>query len=185
MNKMKKTGKWETYFKSAQRYVTAGDYIRALEYLKEAVKDCPAEENKDLSKILLYLGIVLSKLGCFEGAFKSWNSILLINREKKLTNLVKRLIDHARKESFSVISENDREMFISIQIEKYLSSKPVDYRCTKEENDFLLDLFDSYWDTFIHETSLRGMSKKEKKAIFYHFDIIIPEENESFLYISE
>lgn len=70
-------------------------------------------------------------------------------------------------------SEEDRRIFVSLQIERYLKRKPRSRFCSRAERDAVEDIIALYWER-LKTRNLSGIGREEKTRLFMGFAIVFP-----------
>ncbi len=63
---------WQRRMKQGLHRLAEHDPCGALKALHEALRECPVHAKQELSRILFFTGVTLKRLGCADGAIRSW-----------------------------------------------------------------------------------------------------------------
>ncbi|MEM5948825.1 hypothetical protein WKV44_09765 [Spirochaetia bacterium 38H-sp] len=164
-------GELNRLYNNAIRALARHDKERALRIFKRYISICPAEDKR-LARVLKFTGNILWSLGLKKQSLRVWTLSCKIERQPYLALRIR----YAAHGSTDVSSfQSDRNLFFSIQQEKYLSSKTCKHYTSNAERDMIFELISEYWKDFLrtypHVLSLR---REEKIRLFYSVEIVFP-----------
>ncbi len=173
-----------------KRYLARHNPEKALRYFQRALKLCPVNHVRCLSKILYYTGVSLKKLGFHNSALKSWLSSAKLDKTGNAKKKLNRFCNVYGMVKQKKEDDDDRLAFFSIQLSKYLRSKKTKTMLTEAEQDMIHQLINDYWKSIKRSGVLIGKEAVEKLHIFKKVSIIFPfymkEENakDTLIYVN-
>jgi hypothetical protein len=127
--------------------------------LSQALELCDCIHNKELGEILFYLGIAFMKLGQSASAKRCWLNAFSV------------------RESVGKGKESDPEwqLFLAVQMSRYLKRKPGFVFDTLAEGDMVHDLVLMTWQEISELPELRTLSTDDRITYYFSLTIIFPE----------
>ncbi len=147
----------------------------ALRCFEQALKQCSPAQRGELAAILFYLGIALVRLGNKSGALRSWKAASgLVKRGSRARAMLRRFSN-----GYGMVRQPSPELddlyaFYSVQIARYLKTKPSHSLGTFAERDMIWDLISEYWRNLKASGSLAGRCPEEKLRLFRSTTVIFP-----------
>lgn len=126
--------------------------------LSQALELCDCSHNKELGEILFYLGIAFMKLGQSAYAKRCWLNAFSV------------------RESVGK-GDNDPEwqLFLAVQMSRYLKRKPGFVFDTLAEGDMVHDLVLMTWQEISELPELRTLGTDDRITYYFSLTIIFPE----------
>jgi len=146
----------------------------ALRLFQKALDDCPVTDEKELARLLYFLGIALMRVGDRGSAIDSWRAA---HRLKHGTYALKMLRRYAN--SYGMARQTSGELddwraFLAIQVDRYLASKRNGRFGAEAERDMVRDLVFEYWRAIRASDVLEGRNPGEKEKLFRAVEIVFP-----------
>ncbi len=165
---------WQIRFRRGQRLLARHQPKRSLTEFREALQICPVSERQDLRRIFLYLSIALRQLGLRGNALKSLLSAGKLQKRGRLSRKLRQRVN-----GYGMPVQDNRELddwkaFLSIQMGKYLETKPNNRTGSRAEADMVRHLIMDYWKLLRATGQLRGRNEDEKRAIFNQIAVVFP-----------
>jgi hypothetical protein len=165
---------WTVYLQRGKEHLARHSPDKALDDLKTALELCPVESTKNLSKVLFYLGIALTKLGCANSALKCWLTSQKLHKTSYATKMIKRFSNEYGMIKQQTELLDDWKAFYSIQLAKYLRTKKNNEFTNTAEKDMIDDLIRDYWNTLNDMDLLASKTHEEKVRLFKRVKIVFP-----------
>ncbi len=165
---------WRKYFEQACIYLEQHDPKSALHKFSEALRECPANEQKFLGKIIFYTGITFKKLGMDNCALKTWKSAMNIDKHSLSAKMFRRYSNNYGMPKQEDPEQDDYQAFLSIQTMKYLAGKTSGNFSTEAENDMVNDLITESWINLKQDPAVRNLDCDRKLDLFYSVKIYFP-----------
>jgi hypothetical protein len=165
---------WQISFSRGKLSLARHHPESALKSFEAALAACPVEQNKDLARILCYLGVTFNRLGMANCALKSWSAGQKIDKRGYSGKLLKRFANSygmARQRSEEL---DDWKAFYSVHLTRYLSMKKSRKLGTEAEKDMIWDLILEGWKELKSAAALHHMSSEEKMKLFVAYKIVFP-----------
>ncbi len=131
----------------------------AMLELSQALELCGCNHTKELGEILFYLGIAFMKLGQATYAKRCWLNAFSV------------------REAVGKGGDNDPEwqLFLAVQMSRYLKRKPGFVFDTLAEGDMVHDLVLMTWQEISDLPELRTLSTDDRITYYFSLTIIFPE----------
>jgi hypothetical protein len=165
---------WQRIMVKAKYRLGKHDPRGALQFLMEALENCPAENRKDMADILFYTGVVLRKLGHDDGAVKSWVMASRLKRFGYGGQMAERMINDYGMPRQETQEEDDRLAFHSVHMARYLQAKTVCRLGSRAEEDMVETLIEEAWCELKESRPLENLSASFKLKIFKETVVIYP-----------
>lgn len=146
----------------------------ALRLFQKALDDCPVTDEKELARLLYFLGVALMRLGDKGSAIDSWRAA---HRLKHGTYALKMLRRYANSYGMARQTRgelDDWKAFLAIQVDRYLASKKNGRFSAEAERDMVRDLVFEYWRAIRASEVLEGRNPEAKEQLFRAVDIVFP-----------
>jgi tetratricopeptide (TPR) repeat protein len=165
---------FDSEIKLAKYFLSRHMPKKALDQLVKAIKVCPSCKEKELARLLFYLGVTLKKLGHSSSAIRFWISSYRLNKNKYARQMIKRFSNGYgfKKEENNEL--DDIKAFFSIQISRYLAKKKSKHFSTQAEVDMIKDLLEEKWKNIQQSGILEKKSIEEKHKYFKGVKIVFP-----------
>ena len=121
------------------------DPARALRLFRSALDGCPVTDEKELARLLYFLGIALLRLGQKDAAMDSWRAAHRLKQRTYALKMLRRYANCYGMERQTDGELDDWKAFLSIQVERYLASKRNRRFSSEPERDMVRDLVFEYW----------------------------------------
>lgn len=167
---------WERHFKKGKDNLSRHSPRNALKELQIALEECPAKENRNLAKVMFYLGITLKKLGVPNGAVKSWVIARKLNKTGYSAKMIKRFVNEYGMTKQESSYQDDWKAFHAIQLSKYLELKIGGEISDPAERDAITELIWDSWNRLCDLYTLHELSTEEKIEYFHGVKIFFPIE---------
>ncbi|HUV07266.1 MAG TPA: hypothetical protein VMX75_06020 [Spirochaetia bacterium] len=171
---MKMINSWELETRKGVKNLSRHKPEAALKCFYAALRDCPVSQTRELSRILFYLGITLKRLGCLDGAIKSWLGSQRLTKDYYSLKMIKRFANFYGMERQRSEALDDWRAFYSIHMVRYLNGKRTKRFCCKAERDMIKDLIGDSWKSLKMRGILKDKSPEEKKRVFRGVRIVFP-----------
>ncbi|HSV56303.1 MAG TPA: hypothetical protein VLH39_04245 [Magnetospirillaceae bacterium] len=173
---MRGTGKirLECYFRSGMRSLVRHDAQAALRSFQKAVDACPAWRSRTLARYLYWLSIPLLRLGRSELAAKSLASTQKLEPRGPARRLYRHMVNGYGMVSTGCDDRDDFRAFFSIQIRRYLGSRPGGRFRTEAERDAVARIVEDTWSGLKTSGVLANLTCPGKLELFRNLDISFP-----------
>ncbi|MBN1647862.1 MAG: hypothetical protein JW874_07510 [Spirochaetales bacterium] len=165
---------WRKIFDQGRNSLVQKDIKAALHLFSMALKSCPSTRPKDLERIIFYTGITLQKLGMNAYALKTWKSALSFDKNGFSARMFRRFSNDYGMPRQPNSEEDDKNAFIAVQRQKYLSGKNSGRFCTEAEEDMVNELILEKWQSITGSVSLSDMTPDAKLQFFYGVNVCFP-----------
>jgi tetratricopeptide (TPR) repeat protein len=150
------------------------DPASALRLFKSALDGCPVTDEKELARLLYYLGIALLRLGQKDAAMDSWRAAHRLKQRTYALKMLRRYANCYGMERQTNGELDDWKAFLAIQVERYLSSKRNGRFSSEPERDMVRDLVFDYWRAIRASDVLDGRAPDERERLFRDVEIVFP-----------
>lgn len=165
---------YHSEIKLAKFYLSRHMPKKAMDQLAKAIVECPCCKEKELARLLFYLGITLKKLGHSNSAIRFWISSYRVNKNKYAREMIKRFSNGYGFKKEENNDLDDKKAFFSIQISRYLAKKQSKNFSTQAEVDMITDLLAEKWKNIVQSGILEQKSIEEKQKYFKEEKIVFP-----------
>jgi len=165
---------WIRELEKAKTMLRQHNPQKSLQSLEKALSSCPPTKPKDLSRILLYLGVALQRLGQGETALKTWNVGCKVLKTSPSAKMYKRFSNEYGMVKQETLEEDDWQAFLSIHRARYLERRPGGEIKSLPERDMIEDLIRSYYRNLKKSGSIQGKTPAEKISLFRSIRIVFP-----------
>jgi uncharacterized protein YchJ len=165
---------WSVYLQRGKEHLARHAPDKALDDLETALELCPVESTKSLSKVLFYLGVALTKIGCSNSALKCWLTSQKLHKTSYATKMIKRFSNEYGMIKQQTERLDDWKAFYSIQLAKYLRTKKNNDFTNAAEKDMIDDLIRDYWEKLNATDLLESKTHEEKLGLFKRVKIVFP-----------
>ena len=145
--------KVEHLYKYALKQEKSGNKLKAINCLKKALQDCPAEKKELFSRIVYAIGIIFWEINEKENAIKFLESAINLITEKCLDFGIK-------------LKTIDKYTFIKFFLYQYLFFKRRLDFSSQEEKIKLICFLRNYWDCNLLHEELQKIPKNRKIEYF-------------------
>lgn len=147
----------------------------ALRCFEKALLGCPPTKRSELATILYFLGVTLVRVGNPAGALRSWTTASrLLKHRSRASVMLKRFSNCYGMVRQATPELDDLHAFYSIQLDRYLRSKPSQRIGSTAERDMIRDLISESWRELACSGRLEGHSASEKLTLFRRISIVFP-----------
>jgi hypothetical protein len=146
----------------------------ALRLFRLALDACPATDERQLAKLLYFLGFALMRVGNADAAMDSWRAAHRLRRRTYALRMLRRYANCYGMERQSTGELDDWKAFLSIQVGRYLSGKRHGRFSAQAERDMVRDLVFEYWRAIRASAVLAGRSPGEREQILSAVEIVFP-----------
>ncbi len=147
----------------------------ALRSFEQALKLCPPARRRELASILFYLGIALVRLGNKGGALRSWTAASrLVKRRSPARTMLRRFSNGYGMVRQASLELDDLHAFYSVQLDRYLKTKPSRRIGSFAERDMIWDLLSQHWSELKDSGMLVGRCPQEKLSLFRRMRVVFP-----------
>lgn len=147
---------------------------RALRLFQAALDGCPVTDERELARLLYFLGIALMRLGHKAPAMDSWRAALRLKRPSYALKMLRRYANcygMARQSSGDL---DDWKAFLAIQVDRYLATKRNGRFSSAAERDMVRDLVFEYWRAIRASEVLDGRAPGDRERLFQAVEIVFP-----------
>ncbi|NLJ45230.1 MAG: SEC-C domain-containing protein [Treponema sp.] len=164
----------ERSYRAGMRSLARHDSQSALRLFRAAVDGCPPDSHAALARYLYWLAIPLFRLGRSELAVKSLVSAQKLKPRGAARRLYRHMVNGYGMVSTGCMDKDDFRAFFSIQLRRYLSSRPGGRFRTEAERDAVARIIADAWLRLVGAESLSGRSCSDKLELFQAFEIPFP-----------
>ncbi len=147
---------------------------RALRFLKTALDGCPVTDERELARLLYFLGIALMRLGRKASAIDSWRAAHRLKHRTYARKMLRRYANCYGMERQTSGELDDWKAFLAIQVDRYLLTKRNGRFCSQAERDMVRDLVFEYWRAIRASAVLEGRDPGERERLFRTVEIVFP-----------
>ena len=164
----------ERNFRAGLRALARHDAQAALRFFRTAVDSCSPVRHAALSRYLYWLSIPLIRLGRSELAAKSLVSAQKLEPRGPARRLYRNLVNEYGMVSTGCPDKDDFRAFFSIQLRRYLGSRPGGRFRTEAEQDAVARIIADSWVGLKGSDPLAEKSCSDKLELFRSCDITFP-----------
>lgn len=164
----------ERNFRAGLRSLARHDSQAALRSLRSAVDACPPGSHAALARYLYWLSIPLLRLGKSELAVKSLVSAQKLEPRGSARRLYRHMVNGYGMVSTGCADKDDFRAFFSIQLRRYLGSRPGGRFRTEAERDAVARIIADSWLRLTGAGALVEKSCSDKLELFQAFEIPFP-----------
>lgn len=164
----------ERNYRAGMRSLARHDAQTALRQLRAAVDACPPDCPAVLARYLYWLAIPLLRLGKSELAVKSLVSAQKLEPRGPARRLYRHMVNDYGMVSTGCGDKDDFRAFFSIQLRRYLGSRPGGRFRTEAERDAVARIIADAWLGFTGTGILAEKSCSDKLELFHAFEIPFP-----------
>ncbi len=164
----------ERNFRAGIRSLARHDTQAALRFLRSAVDACPPGRHAALARYLYWLSIPLLRLGKSELAVKSLVSAQKLEPRGPARRLYRHMVNEYGMVSTGCADKDDFRAFFSIQLRRYLGSRPGGRFRTEAERDAVARIIADAWIGLAGSDSLSEKSCSDKLEFFRAIEIPFP-----------
>jgi tetratricopeptide (TPR) repeat protein len=150
------------------------DPAQALRVFRRALDGCPVTDDKELARLLYYLGIALMRLGRKDAAMESWRAAHRLKQPTYALRMLRRYANCYGMERQADRERDDWKAFLSIQFDRYLATKRSGRFSSQAERDMVRDLVFEYWRAIRASEVLAGRDPDERERLFRDVEIVFP-----------
>lgn len=164
----------ERDFRTGMRALARHDAQAALRLLRAAVDVCPPGRHAALARYLYWLSIPLLRLGKSELAVKSLVSAQKLEPRGPARRLYRHMVNGYGMVSTGCTDKDDFRAFFSIQLRRYLGSRPGGRFRTEAERDAVARIIADAWVGLTGSDTLAEKSCSDKLDLFRAYEIPFP-----------
>jgi len=146
----------------------------ALKLFQLALENCPVQCTRELSRILLYLGSTLMKLGQGDSAIRTWSVCAKVAKEAYAVRMYQRSTNDYGMVKQKSEDEDDWQAFRAIQLCRYMHERRSPSPPTCAEIDMVTDLIQDTYRDLRESGELDGKDCNGKSALFSRVRIVFP-----------
>lgn len=150
------------------------DLRSALKLFQQALENCPVQYPNELSRILLYLGSTLMKLGQVDSAIRTWSVCSKVAKEAYAARMYRRSTNKYGMVKHESEDEDDWQAFRAIQLCRYMNERRSPSPPTSAEIDMVTDLIQDTYRDLRESGELDGKDCCGKSALFSRVRIVFP-----------
>jgi len=161
-------------FRAGLRALSRHDTQTALRLFRDAVDTCPPSRHEALAQYLYWLSIPLLRLGRSELAVKSLASAQKLKPRGHTRRLYAHMVNDYGMVATGCEEKDDFRAFFSIQLCRYLNSRPGEKFRNETERDAVAHIIADAWVGLKNTRSLSDRSCSDKLDLFRSFEIAFP-----------
>jgi hypothetical protein len=165
---------WSSDFHRGVIALSRHDPGSAVGHFSRALRECPVDRNRELARLLYYLGMALRRLGFPNSAVRTWITSQRARRHRQTRELIQRFANGygmAKQRSGDL---DDWQAFYAMQVKRYLRCFGKHAFSNAEERCVVADIIRDTWLMLRAGGALEGKSTAEKSLLFQAANIDFP-----------
>lgn len=161
-------------FRAGKRALSRHDAQAAMRFFRAAADSCAPDRHEELALYLYWLAIPLLRLGRSELAVKSLASAQKLKPRGFPRKLYEHMVNDYGMVSTGCEEKDDFRAFFSIQLRRYLGSRPGGRFHTEVERDAVACIISDAWLGLRRSVTLADKPCSDKLSIFRSIDVAFP-----------
>jgi len=164
----------DVYFEKGLKNLSRHNLDGALVEFRNALEDCPSGNSIRMDRILFYTGMTYCKMGLNDTALEIWKTGAALRTRSLCREQLEREMNPYGMPRQDSTEADDREAFISVQLERYLKRKKQHRFCSLAERDVIRQIIEDSWEEFRSDPYLSQKDTDEKISSFYRYVVVFP-----------